>query len=94
MGLAVFANKNAHDAGGQLGAMTYIPSPGSGAHRETTGRAPAQPQAFQASSGASVAPVADEPLILPASNQIEGMCRELCRNAPREARWGPKGCGC
>lgn len=51
--------------------------------------APAQPRACEASSGASVALVADEPPVLPASNQIEG-CAGHSAKYPQGGQVGTK----
>lgn len=51
---------------------------------------PSRPRACEASSGASVAREADEPPILPASNQIEGMCGGTLQKWPQGGQVGPK----
>lgn len=48
---------------------------------------------WEPSSRARVAPVAEEPAILPASNQIEEMCRERQKH-PQGGQVEPKGLGC
>lgn len=93
LGPAVSADKDAHGAGVQLGAMTFIPSPGSVRARGECG----EPQPSPEPARPAPEPVwlswrMSHPsfLLLIRLRDVQG----TLQNTPREARWGPKGSGC